>query len=494
MSEDDQNRRRPGDADTSEQGLDVHEGADRPSLDALASDLRRVVGMRTPTALRDAHLPALSVYLEAPDDPDRRLDELRHVVTRAIDAIDDPQFRDAAESLVGFGDNRWTPLRQRGERASASFNCSFDAYRRARRSTGVSLLDETVRQLAQAVDASTTAAVPPIGTDAATPNAPGDRGPVVRRRTVLVAGAAAIVVVIAAIAVAIATRGGSGAGTEAAATTTVTAHSSTSKPGRRCSHAIGATTDPALRPYRVPFATQIAQLTPPGERAPCAASPMLRWDELVLQPLTDGGRPDGALVATDPDHVMVMTEAEYMSYHQIGGKDGTQAQALAGLPRRRAMSTSGKVWLIITDHGAMASAGPDQPGFYLGGPVWTNWQRNGEDTGDWGIPASNPLNNAVGYYQDFSKGRLTLSYTGDLMFHPVGDPSASLPPDAEGQILRHDDGTTWYIDQHDVRHWIPDGATWECIHDRGSREIGHVPGYAVTTLKLGDPATCSAGN
>lgn len=493
MSGDDQNPVPPGDAAASDARSGADDGAGRPSLDELANDLRRVVGMRTPTALRDAHLPALSMYLDAPDDPNRRLDELRRVLTDAIDAIDDHQFHDAAESLVGFGDNRWTPLRQRGERASASFNCSFDAYRRARRSTGVSLLDETVRQLAQAVDASSTVATPLVDTDGTPPSGPGDAAPVGRRRTALLVGAAAIIVVIVVLVVAIGTRGDSGPGSQAAAATTVTSHASTSKPAK-CSHEIGATTDPALRAYRVPFATQISQLTPPGERAPCAGAPIQRWDELVLQPLTEDGKADGALVATDPDHVMVMTEAEYTSYHQIGGKDGTQAQALAGLPRRRAKSTSGKVWLIITDHGAMASTGPDQPGFYLGGPVWTNWQKNGEDTGAWGMPASNPQNNAVGYYQDFANGRLTLSYTGDLVFHPVGDPAASLPPDARGQILRHDDGTTWYVDQQDVRHWIPDGPTWECIRARGSRQIGHVPGYAITTLQLGDPATCSDGN
>ena len=111
-----------------------------------------------------------------------------------------------------------------------------------------------------------------------------------------------------------------------------------------------------------------------------------------------------------------------------------------------------------------------------------------------GMPASNPLNNAVGYYQDFSKGRLTLSYSGTLDFHEVEDPAATLPKGFRGQVLRHDDDTTWYVDDLDVRHWIPDGATSSCIHDRGSREIGHVPGYAVTTLVLGAPASCSAAN
>ena len=218
---------------------------------------------------------------------------------------------------------------------------------------------------------------------------------------------------------------------------------------------------------------------------------MTRWGRLVIQKLTDAGGAAGAIVAEDPDHVMVMTEAEYGSYRQIGGKDGTQAQSIEGLPRRRGTSPSGKAWLIYTDHGVLASQGVDQPGYYLGGPVWTRWKATGEDTGEMGMVASNPLNNAVGYYQDFAHGRLTLSYSGTLSFAPVADPASFVPKNAVGNILRHDDGTTWYIDHDRVRHWIPDGPTWQCLHERGATEIDHVPGYATLTLRLGKPATCA---
>ncbi|HET8931361.1 MAG TPA: hypothetical protein VFN21_11940 [Acidimicrobiales bacterium] len=483
----------------------ARESVNASSLDDLVDDLRRVAGMRSPKALRDAHLPVLATYLDVPDDPDRRLAGYRRGITGGLESIDDPQFRAAAEALFAFGDNRWTPLRQRGERASASFNCSFDAYRRARRSTGVSLLDETVRQLAGALDTNARTAAVDVGggpSDPAADDAPPSaaasdiRSPDRGRRLFMVAGALVLLLIVVAGVVVITTREDSGNGVVAAASTiavaSTTSHVTTAGGGATGCHPVGQSTDPALAAYEVPFETQVSQLTPPGEAEPCGGSPVMRWDQLVIQPLVNGGAPDGALVAIDPDHVLLMSQAEYSSYHQVGGKDGTQAQALAGLPRRRAMSASGKVSLIITDHGAMASAGVDQPGFYLGDVVWSTWHGNGEDTGDWGTPASNPLNNAVGYYQDFSKGRLTLSYTGALAFHEVDDPAATLPAEYRGQILRHDDGTTWYVDDHDVRHWIPDGDTWFCINDRGSREIGHVPGYAISTLELGAPATCVA--
>lgn len=469
----------------------------------LTEELRRVAGMRTPKALRDAHLPVLSELLAEPDDADRRLEGLRRLLTDGVDHIGDPQFRAAANALFGFGEHRWTPLNHRGERAAASFNCSFDAYRRARRSTGVSLLDETVLQLARAVRSHVhpTGADPHPVTDASVvdqhPDHVADPATPPRRRKVLLAGVVGAVLVIALIAVvAVVNRRAPGTDDVAAGTTIVptsapsTASTSPVATVSADCHEIGATSDPDLDAYGVPFRTQISQLIPPGEPEPCGGSPVTRWDDLVIQPLLTEGVADGALVATDPNHVLLMTQAEFTSYRQIGGKDGTQAQEIAGLPRRRAMSGSGKVWLIVTDHGAMASSGVDQPGYYLGGPVWTGWQANGQDSGEWGVPASNPLNNAVGYYQDFSKGRLTLSYTGTLEFHPVADPAATLPEGFPGQILRHDDGTTWFVDDRSVRHWIPDGETWFCINDAGAREIGDIPGYAITTLELGAPATC----
>lgn len=466
-----------------------HDGAAR--VDPLADDLRRVAGSRSPKALRDAHLPTLQGFLDGSDDPDRHLDRIREVVENGVAAIADPQFKSAAEELFGFGDHRWTPLRTRGERASASFGCSFDAYRRARRSTGTSLLDETIEQLANAIrtHAEPTVAIPDESTIESSPNpATSDSN---HRRLVPLAATVAVMAVAALVIVALTIRKGDH-GREAAATPAVTtATPSVERAAQgQCHYPIGKANDPKLVAYTKAFINQIDQVTPPGDPQPCGAAAVGTWGALTIQPLTVKGRPDGTLVAVDPDHVIQMTEAEFNSYHQIGGKNGNQAQTLAGLPRRRATTTSGKIWLIITDNGAMVSQGVDQPGFYVGGPAWTRWKASGEDTGEMGFPTSNPLNNAVGYYQDYSRGRLTLSYSGTLSFDPVDNPSAGLPANFRGQILRHDDGTTWFVDSKMVRHWIPDGETWMCLHDRGAKELGGIPGYSIATLHLGDPATC----
>lgn len=468
-----------------------------PKSAALAEELRRVAGTRSPKALRDAHLPTLQRYLAYPDDPDRKLDALRNELEASVGAIADPQFRAAAKELFGFGEHRWTPLRARGERASASFGCSFDAYRRARRSTGTSLLDETVEQLADAIR-QRDRTLEGVGRPATEPGPtnghpmPAVAVPVDRhRRVAILSGVLALVAIVALLSVALTHR--PDPPTNDAATGPVTSPTPTAKvrtTTAKCRYPIGTTDDPSLSAFRKAFATQIVQLTPPGDIRPCGAAPVSTWQALTIQPLSIDGKASGALVAIDPDHLLLMTEAEFTSYHQIGGKNGNQAQSVAGLPRRRRTTKSGRAWLIVTDHGALVSEGIDQPGFYVGGPAWTRWEASGEDSGEMGIPTSNPLNNAVGYYQDYAKGRLTLSYSGTLGFRPVPDPAAGLPSKYRGQILRHDDGTTWYVDLSGARHWIPDGETWVCMHDRGARELGGVPGYATATLPLGPPASC----
>lgn len=464
--------------------------------DGVADELRRVVAIRSPKALHDAHFPTLTERFALDPDPDIRTRELRDAITAGIAAIEDVQFREAAEALFGFNDQRWTTLRHRGEIASASFSCSFDAFRRARRSTGTSLLDETVAQLAKELHRAhgIDDPNPPVPAEPDTAATEPDDGPRPNegRRRMLVAGAAAlgvVVLVVAAVAVRQATRHSSTRHAEAGPIP-VAARSTTTL-AADCAYRVGQTAEEDLDPYTQRFATAVEQLTPPGMPQRCGSAPVTRWGRLVIQPLTDDDGPAGTVVATDPDHVMVMTRSEFDSYHQIGGKDGSRAQDIQGLPRRRSTSPSGKAWLIHTDNGVLAGEGTDEPFFYLGGPVWTRWKATGMDTGEMGMVASNPLNNAVGYYQDFAKGRLSLSYAGSLTFEPVPDPAAQLPANARGNIVRHDDGTTWYVDEGGRRHWIPDGATWQCLHDRGATEIGGVPGYAILTLPLGAPATCA---
>ena len=74
----------------------------------------------------------------------------------------------------------------------------------------------------------------------------------------------------------------------------------------------------------------------------------------------------------------------------------------------------------------------------------------------------------------------------------VDDPGAELRPigDLAGRVLRQAGGTTWFIDDDDIRHWIADGDTWNCLGAEQRKVGGDIAGYAVATLELGPPATC----
>jgi hypothetical protein len=78
----------------------------------------------------------------------------------------------------------------------------------------------------------------------------------------------------------------------------------------------------------------------------------------------------------------------------------------------------------------------------------------------------------------------------------VDDPGAELADlgDLSGHVLRQAGSTSWFVDDDLVRHWIPDGGTYECLDAEARTVGGNVTGYAVATLELGEPATCDLAN
>ncbi len=504
----------------------------------LADELRRVASMRTPAALRDAHLPELFRLIQAADriDRDKRSDSLRRLLTAGIEAIPDPQFRAAADAILGFGPQRWTPLSRRGAIAGGAFGCSFDAYRRTRRSTGQSLLDETMHHVARSLAAQHTttantavdegAAGDTLAIDAETgnlhapptaPREPADTTPPItpsssdpghkagyspevpprrgRRRLRatrgLVVSCVSIALLLGAIAALVRPHIGLHPASTRSAAAAPRAPTTIERTAANTCTAIGATNDASLSLFQAPFEAAAVRSTSDSSAARCARGPLTRWGALTVQALGTSTHPDGVLVATDPTHILLLSDAQYGAYHQTGGKDGTRAQALAGLPRKIETTTSGRGLLLLTDHGAIVSEGPLQPGFFVLGPAWERWVSTGMDTGEMGLPASNAWWDSTGYLQDFEHGRLTLPWNGQLTWNKIDDPAKALPPAPEGKILRQAGGTTWWIDPatHE-RRWIPDGATWQCLTDRGAKQVDPVPGYAILTFPAGAPATC----
>ncbi len=440
---------------------------------ALAQELRLLARLSTPAAVKQAELPLL-----------RRLagDEVSAFVDAAIARVSEAKYRAAAEAVLGSGDGRWTSLERRGQEAAERFGLTtYDAFRRARKSTSTSHLDETLALVAD--------------TMVATADLPSERS---RFRSAR-AGSVAVAVVLAValvvvLAVELARSGGNataGTGNEA---TSVNPSGLLGSQGRaastRCPARIGDLATPIdadLSRYVAPF-RRVAEAEAPGS---CASSPIGRWQALVEQRLLKESADDGALLATDPAHVLRLTAAEYTSYHQFGGTSGDRAQAIAGVPV--AQYTDHRVTILRTTNGGFVSEGRDQPGFYVGSTVWEQWSADGAAVSPYGLPTSNPLFDGDGYHQDFEQGTFHLPFSGSLRWEPVADPAGALPPDPAGHILRHDDGTAWYVDGRSVRHWIPDGGTYQCIRRGGATQLAGVPGYAIAALTLGVPASCGGG-
>ncbi len=438
------------------------------SASAVAADLRTLVALSTPGAVRRAELPALRSVAGADPAP---------IVDTAVAAITERTYRHAAEALLGSGDGRWQTLERRGQRAAEALGLTtYDALRRPRRSTGTSHLEEILELVADGVVGGRTEPV-------------AAAGPWARVRRHPSAVIAAVVVGILALVAVVALVLGRGSGKRSTAAPQLPLGTrSTTTVATACAARVGdlpRDAPPDLTPYVAAF--RMALRAEPQE---CASAPIERWEQLVLEHLQRGGHADGVVIARDPGHVLRLTEAEFQSYHQLGGKTGDRAQPIEGLPLM--LSTDHRATILRTENGGVVSEGPDQPGYYVGSTVWDTWQADGGPTSRYGLPTSNPLFDGNGYHQDFETGTFYLPFTGVLRFEVAADPAAALPPDPNGHILRHDDATTWYVDADGVRHWIPDGSTYVCLErTRHATQIAGVPGYAIATLPLGPPATCA---
>lgn len=340
-------------------------GVALPAAADLARELRVLVRLRSPASVKQAELPALR---------SRCGDDLAGCVDRAIAGIAETKYRAAAEALLGSGDGRWSTLERRGQSAAEAFGLTtYDAYRKPRRSTTTSHMEETLELVAEAMVAhSADAERPPetIGDPVSTPR----RGGLWNARRGVAAVVLGVVVLAGVIAV-LMTRSSGGAepGRRAGAHPAAVTHSPAAM--AHCPAKVGdlpPASPPELSRFVAPFHAAVASSGFPL----CAAAPIERWQNLIFQRLQNAsGHPDGVVIGADPAHVLRLTEAEYSSYHQFGGKNGERAQAIAGLPL--SLYTDHSASILRTANGGFVSEGRDQPGYFVGSTVWDTWQRVG---------------------------------------------------------------------------------------------------------------------
>jgi hypothetical protein len=180
----------------------------------------------------------------------------------------------------------------------------------------------------------------------------------------------------------------------------------------------------------------------------------------------------------------VLTPAQWGSYKRVGSGDGQVVQTFGGPPERIVRRTDGAVEVELAKGVLMVGETAGSPHFWIH-PDYVAWWRAHAD--ELGLPTSNPTLNLA---QDFQRGRATVPVLGaEPVAELVADPAAELPAGRREHILRHVDGTTWWIDADDRRHWIATGAAYQCLGGKAV-EIDKVPGYATASLEPAGHAEC----
>jgi hypothetical protein len=223
----------------------------------------------------------------------------------------------------------------------------------------------------------------------------------------------------------------------------------------------------------------------------CPSSTMEIWQDLVVQPLAFADRPGGAIVAADDSTAVVLSWTAWISYRQIGGKSGDNAQELAGLPVR--VRTEDGLWIVDLDRGGyLVAEAEDAPYFWAPELAAARIDEHGGLTGELGRPTGYPQVKEGYFEQDFLHGIATLDPDGTIQVELIDDPTADLGTfePIEDRILRQTDGTAWYVTSDRNRQWIPDGDVWECLGGWDNVTGNDVPGWAVASLPYDGHASC----
>ncbi|MFN8052289.1 MAG: serine/threonine-protein kinase [Acidimicrobiales bacterium] len=225
-----------------------------------------------------------------------------------------------------------------------------------------------------------------------------------------------------------------------------------------------------------------------------------RFGEAVVRRIVpaDGDSADVELVS--PDGVTVrLTDVEYRSYREIAGRAQPEAATrYGGYPTGiRRQRDPAAIVIELSKGGLIVGQRDDTQMFWIPLQARGQWEADGGLTGKLGFPVSNPYFTGTGLQLDFERGSLTVGLEPGAPVNIAAtylvDPAATLTPlgDLRGHVLRQAGSTTWFVDDHLVRHWIRDADVYRCL-DAASRQIpGDAPGAGVFSLRLGAPATCA---
>ena len=144
--------------------------------------------------------------------------------------------------------------------------------------------------------------------------------------------------------------------------------------------------------------------------APCPATVMHRWSEGVIQELGPrfAGEYGGAILATDPDNVVLLTGAIWSSYAQVIGL----SPGLVGFPTGPVDESAGDSSILpLSAGGALVARTSTEQYHWIPGVALTTWLQSGGVGGCLGAPVSNPYAIPIGFRQDYENGALILDVT-----------------------------------------------------------------------------------
>ena len=495
--------------------------------EAIVDELRQLMALRSRSSVRDRACPELDRLLEPADlrSRDTRYVARANLLSDAIEHIHDQSHRTAAEALLGSGEGRWRTVAQRGSDAAAAFGCGWDAYRR-RRTSGTSQLDDTLTALVEAlvvandrdVEPATTTTTKTTTNTAESPAAPPALDPTAETTPVTASRVSPVVIGKGSGAlpdpepegrgaeeVAEVPSAAAGRRLPAYAVITagvallaavvgfryVTAADDDSSdticsvlPGKVGDLPQGA--DEAMKVWSARFRAFARTL--PAEAVECAGT-MQRKHGLVIQPVAEPNPLGvGAIVAGDQSEskLVYLDYLEYWSYRTHLDRYGVE---MLGIPLRRADRDGSN--LVMLSRGALVGEAPPVS-FVVMGVVWKEWMDRGGLDSDMGLPISAMRDSGGERIQDFENGRLVIDLVDpdQVRWEPVDNAAAALPTEIRQSVLQAEDGTSWFVDQDLVRHWMPTTNDYGCTTGLGTPQHTSVPAQAIVTLAVGEPLRC----
>jgi hypothetical protein len=267
----------------------------------------------------------------------------------------------------------------------------------------------------------------------------------------------------------------------------------------------GPTVDcPARPPSEPTMSDRLAIAVDAVAADACPVGPPEGFADAEVQPLAGpDGVPDGVVVLAPGGEAARLTPAMWTSYREIAGKSPHEnATRFGGYPVTITRTTEpDAVVITLTEGGVVVGRRDDTQLFWVPQQVLDEWQAHGGAEGTLGFPTTNPYFVGHEMLLDFEQGymRADIDDLTGLILGVVEVETALLLVDPaeplqgveiDERIVRQTSGSAWWVDADGARHWIPDGAIWACLGGAAAVAIDQLPGWAVASLPLGDPAAC----